>query len=66
MLHKLKACQLNSTRIAVNGLENNYMQCNGKADTIKISLPHILTILRNEKKKFKIALENKIQIPFTM
>jgi hypothetical protein len=32
MLHTLKTCQLNSTCIAVNKLENNYMQCNGKAD----------------------------------
>jgi hypothetical protein len=43
-------------------LENNYMQYNGKADFkkhTKNSLPRILTILRNEKTKFKVALENK-------
>jgi len=28
-------------------------------NTIKISLPHILTIPKNEKTKFKVALENK-------
>lgn len=32
MLCKLKTCQLNSTCIAVNELENNYTQCNGKGD----------------------------------
>ena len=31
MLLKLKTCQLNSTSIAINKSESNYMQCNGKA-----------------------------------